>query len=332
MNISILGAGNWGTTLAIVAGENGHSVLLWEFDKANYESIKKYRENKKYLPGIYLPETVIVSNKIEDIADFTDIVLFVIPSATIRQTALKIKKNHLININTILVSASKGLENGTQMRMSEILKEIFPENSVVALSGPSIANEVADKKPTAIVAASISKDPAKTVQYALSNENLRIYKSTDIIGVELGGALKNVIVIAAGILDGMGLGDNSKAALITRGLAEITRLGMKLGAKRETFAGLSGIGDLFVTATSKHSRNRYVGEKIGKGMRLDDILNSMYMVAEGVNTAFVAKKLGDKYNVSMPITTEVNNILFNDKDRSRIVIDLMKRSLKDENR
>jgi glycerol-3-phosphate dehydrogenase (NAD(P)+) len=242
---------------------------------------------------------------------------------------LKIK--NLIHKNTILVSASKGLENGTQMRMSDILKEIFPQNNVVALSGPSIANEVADKKPTAIVAASISEDAAKSVQYALSDENLRIYKSTDIVGVELGGALKNVIVIAAGILDGMGLGDNTKATLITRGLAEITRLGIKLGAKRETFAGLSGLGDLFVTATSKHSRNRYVGERIGKGMRLDDILKSMYMVAEGINTASVAKKLGDKYKISMPITTEVNNILFNDKNRKQIVIDLMKRSLKDEN-
>jgi glycerol-3-phosphate dehydrogenase (NAD(P)+) len=329
MNISILGAGNWGTTLAIVAGDNGHSVLLWEFDRENYESIEKYRENRKYLPGIYLPETVTVSNNIEDIVDFTDIVLFVIPSIVLRQTALKIK--NLIHKNTILVSASKGLENGTQMRMSEILKEIFPQNNVVALSGPSIANEVADKKPTAIVAASISEDAAKSVQYALSDENLRIYKSTDIVGVELGGALKNVIVIAAGILDGMGLGDNTKATLITRGLAEITRLGIKLGAKRETFAGLSGLGDLFVTATSKHSRNRYVGERIGKGMRLDDILKSMYMVAEGINTASVAKKLGDRYKISMPITTEVNNILFNDKNRKQIVIDLMKRSLKDEN-
>ncbi|RKX72126.1 glycerol-3-phosphate dehydrogenase [candidate division TA06 bacterium] len=329
MNISVLGAGNWGTTLAIVAGDNGHSVMLWEIDRKNYESIEKYRENKKYLPGIYLPKTVIVSNSIKDIVDFADIVLFVVPSVALRQTALKIK--NLIQRDTILVSASKGLENGTQMRMSEILKEIFPENSVVALSGPSIANEVADKKPTAIVAASISEDAAKSVQYALSNEYLRIYKSTDVIGVELGGALKNVIVIAAGILDGMGLGDNTKATLITRGLAEITRLGVKLGAKKETFAGLSGIGDLFVTATSKHSRNRYVGEKIGKGMRLDDILKSMYMVAEGINTASVAKKLGDKHKISMPITKEVNNILFNDKDRKQIVIDLMKRSLKDEN-
>ncbi|NIA22614.1 MAG: NAD(P)H-dependent glycerol-3-phosphate dehydrogenase [Proteobacteria bacterium] len=328
MRISVLGAGNWGTTLSIICANNRNEVLLWEYDKENYKVIKKYKENKKYLPGIKLPGSITVTSNIAEIAQYSDIILFVVPSKHFRETAELAKA--FIKKNSIIASAAKGLEHKTHKRMSEILYEYFPNNKIVSLSGPTIANEIAHKKPAAIVSASKDTRASETVQKILSNEYFRVYRNDDIIGVELGGAIKNVIVLAAGIIDGMGLGDNSKAALITRGLAEITRLGIKMGARRETFSGLSGLGDLFVTSTSKYSRNRHVGEKLGEGMRLKDILSSMFMVAEGVETASAALELSKSLNVNMPITEAVNRILFNESDIKLVISELMNRSLKDE--
>jgi glycerol-3-phosphate dehydrogenase (NAD(P)+) len=328
MDISVLGAGNWGTTLSIICANNDHNVLLWEYDKENCKTIKEYRENKKYLPGIKLPNTINVTSDISGIAQYSDLILFVVPSKHFRNTAKLAKE--FIKKNSIIASAAKGLEHETHKRMSEILYEYLPDNKIVALSGPTIANEIAHRKPAAIVAASKDIEAAQLVQKVLSNDYFRVYRNDDIIGVELGGAIKNVIVLAAGIIDGMGIGDNAKAALITRGLAEITRLGIKMGARRETFSGLSGLGDLIVTSTSKYSRNRHVGEKLGEGMRLKDILSSMFMVAEGVETASVALELSESLNVSMPITKAVNKILFEERDIAITIKELMNRSLKDE--
>ncbi len=328
MRISVLGAGNWGTTLSTICAGNKNEVLLWEFDKENCRSINKYKENKKYLPGIKLTDSIKVTSEVSKISEYPDITIFVVPSKYFRSTVETAKP--FINENTILVTATKGLEHKTHKRMSEILSEYFPKNKIVAMSGPTIANEIAHKKPAAIVAASKDIESAKIVQKTLSNDYFRVYRNDDITGVELGGAIKNVIVLAAGIIDGMELGDNAKAALITRGLAEITRLGVKMGAKRDTFSGLSGLGDLFVTSTSRHSRNRHVGEKLGEGMRLKDILSSMIMVAEGVETASVVLDLSRSLGVSMPITEAVNKILFEEIEIKKTISDLMRRSLKDE--
>lgn len=235
--------------------------------------------------------------------------------------------------NTILVSVSKGIENKHLMTMSQMLKDVHPQlskNQIGVLSGPSHAEEVSRRIPTAVVAASIDHDTSKSIQAAFMNSYFRVYSSTDILGVELGGAFKNVIAIGAGIIDGAGFGDNTKAAIMTRGVAEISRLGLAMGAKPETFAGLSGMGDLIVTCMSKHSRNRYVGEQIGKGKTLKEVLKSMDMVAEGVETSRSASKLADKHKIEVPITTEVFKILFEDKDPVKATTDLMTRDMKTE--
>ncbi|GIK21789.1 MAG: NAD(P)H-dependent glycerol-3-phosphate dehydrogenase [Ignavibacteriales bacterium] len=331
MKISVLGAGGWGTTLGILLHYNGHQVTLWEYKKNYVKELLKKRINSLYLPGVPIPEEISITHDLEESIHQKNILVLAVPSQFLRSVVEQIKYPDIKN--SILVSVSKGIENKHLMTMSQMLKDVHPQlskNQIGVLSGPSHAEEVSRRIPTAVVAASIDHDTSKSIQAAFMNSYFRVYSSTDILGVELGGAFKNVIAIGAGIIDGAGFGDNTKAAIMTRGVAEISRLGLAMGAKPETFAGLSGMGDLIVTCMSKHSRNRYVGEQIGKGKTLKEVLKSMDMVAEGVETSRSASKLADKHKIEVPITTEVYKILFEDKDPVKATTDLMTRDMKTE--
>jgi glycerol-3-phosphate dehydrogenase (NAD(P)+) len=278
MKISVLGAGGWGTTLSILLHYNGHQVTLWEYKKNYAKFLIKTRENKQYLPGIKIPPEIKITDDITEAATNKNIIVLAVPSQFLRGV---IKDISFSNIkNSILVSVAKGIEKKTLLTMSQMLQDVFPsldDNQVGVLSGPSHAEEVSKKIPTAVVAASKNEETSKSIQAAFMTGYFRVYSSLDILGVELGGAFKNVIAIGAGIVDGVGFGDNTKAAIMTRGIAEISRLGLVMGAQPETFAGLSGVGDLIVTCMSRHSRNRYVGEEIGSGKKLKDVLKSMDM-------------------------------------------------------
>jgi len=331
MKISVLGAGGWGTTLAILLHYNGHNVTLWEYKKSYARHLLKKRINTDYLPGIKIPKEVLITSDIEETSDDKNLIVLAVPSQFLRDVIKKINY-HTIE-DTILVSVSKGIEKNTLMTMSQMLKDVFPhinENQIGVISGPSHAEEVSQMVPTAVVAASVDIETSKAIQAAFMTSYFRVYASTDILGVELGGAFKNIIAIGAGIIDGAGFGDNTKAAIMTRGVAEISRLGLAMGARPETFAGLSGMGDLIVTCMSRHSRNRYVGEEIGKGKKLKQILNSMEQVAEGVETTRSAKQLAAKIEIETPITNEVYKILFEDKDPVKATTDLMTRDMKTE--
>lgn len=331
MKISVLGAGGWGTTLGILLHYNGHQVTLWEYKKNYVKELLKKRINSLYLPGVPIPEEISITHDLEESIHQKNILVLAVPSQFLRSVVEQIKYPDIKN--SILVSVSKGIENKHLMTMSQMLKDVHPQlskNQIGVLSGPSHAEEVSRRIPTAVVAASIDHDTSKSIQAAFMNSYFRVYSSTDILGVELGGAFKNVIAIGAGIIDGAGFGDNTKAAIMTRGVAEISRLGLAMGAKPETFAGLSGMGDLIVTCMSKHSRNRYVGEQIGNGKTLKEVLKSMDMVAEGVETSRSASKLADKHKIEVPITTEVYKILFEDKDPVKATTDLMTRDMKTE--
>lgn len=330
MEVAILGAGNWGTTLAILLSKKGHEVTLWEFFSERAEKIRQDRENKDFLPGITIPREIRVTSQIGDIKG-VGLVCFALPSHVMRSCSKLVAQVELDK--SIVVSVAKGIEKETLKRMSEVLGEEIPESSrkgICALSGPSIASEVVRGTPTTVVAASSNQGVAEAVQEAIIGSTLRVYTNPDVIGVELGGALKNVIVIAAGVCDGLGLGANAKGALLTRGLAEITRLGVALGAEPSTFAGLSGMGDLITTSFSSHSRNRYLGEEIAKGRSLNDILSSMVMVAEGVNTTLSARELAKRYSVEMPITEQVYLTLFEGKPPRDAISHLMLREPKPE--
>jgi glycerol-3-phosphate dehydrogenase (NAD(P)+) len=329
MKISVLGAGGWGTTLAILLHYNGHQVTLWEYKKNYVKELIKKRINSVYLPGINIPKEIIITHDLKESVHQRNLIVFAVPSQFLRSVVEEINFSEMKN--SILVSVAKGIENKRLMTMSQMLKDVHPnlkEEQIGVLSGPSHAEEVSRRIPTAVVAASIDHDTSKSIQAAFMTSYFRVYSSTDILGVELGGAFKNVIAIGAGIIDGAGFGDNTKAAIMTRGVAEISRLGLAMGARPETFAGLSGMGDLIVTCMSKHSRNRYVGEQIGKGKKLKEVLKSMEMVAEGVETSRSASKLADKNKVETPITTEVYKILFEDKDPVKATTDLMTRDMK----
>lgn len=331
MRISVLGAGGWGTTLAILLHYNGHNISLWEFDKSYSKNLDKHRENKLYLPGITIPDEIEITNDLRESVNNKNMIVLAVPSQFLRGA---IKKIDYFDIkNAILVSVAKGVENNSLMTMTQMIKDVFPgmDNSQIgALSGPSHAEEVSRRIPTAVVAASGSLETSKSIQAAFMNSYFRVYSSVDILGVELGGAVKNVIAIGAGIVDGAKFGDNTKAAIMTRGIAEIARLGTALGAKPETFAGLSGMGDLIVTCMSRHSRNRFVGEKIGEGQKLKKILKDMNMVAEGVETCRSVKQLADNHQVSTPIVNEVYYMLFEDKDPVKATTDLMTRDMRSE--
>jgi glycerol-3-phosphate dehydrogenase (NAD(P)+) len=331
MDISVLGAGGWGTTLAILLQSNGHNVTLWEFEKDQVDQVLTTRLNEKYLPGIPIPEEILITDDLEKASNSKELIILAVPSQFLRNVIVDLKHDDLRN--SILVSVAKGVENKSLMTMTQMMKDVIPQindHQIGVLSGPSHAEEVAKKTPTAVVAASINKQTAGTIQNAFMNSYFRVYTSTDVIGVEMGGAFKNVIAIGAGIIDGVKFGDNTKAAIMTRGIAEISRLGIKLGARPETFAGLSGMGDLIVTCMSRHSRNRYVGEQIGSGKKLKEVLNSMSMVAEGVQTTQSVVQLANRCKVETPIAGEVYNILFEGKDPSKATYDLMTRDMKTE--
>ncbi|UCE18060.1 MAG: NAD(P)H-dependent glycerol-3-phosphate dehydrogenase [Gemmatimonadota bacterium] len=330
--IVILGAGSWGITLACHMHRCGYGVSLWEYREDVAEKLQQERRSLELLPEILLAESIEVSSQLEELlVDQSMMLVFVVPSHVLREVAQKVAL--LMTRELYVISAVKGIENGTFKRMSEILEEELPDglqSRIAVLSGPSHAEEVSRQIPTSVVAASLRQDVAETVQKVFMSPHFRVYTNHDLIGVELGGALKNIIAIAAGISDGLGFGDNTKGALLTRGLAEITRLGVALGAEPSTFAGLSGTGDLITTCLSRYSRNRYVGEEIGKGKTLSQVLENMVMVAEGVLTTKAAYQLAQQYRVEMPITNEVHAVLFEDKEPARAVNDLMMRAAKAE--
>ncbi|MBT8380159.1 MAG: NAD(P)H-dependent glycerol-3-phosphate dehydrogenase [Ignavibacteria bacterium] len=331
MKISVLGAGGWGTTLAILLHYNGHKVTLWEYQKSYARELNKKRINKDYLPGIKIPDEIIITPDLDESADDKNLIVLAVPSQFLRKVVKKI--NYSSIRDAVLVSVSKGIEKDSLMTMSQMLLDVqssMSENQIGVISGPSHAEEVSHRTPTAVVAASVDVEASKTIQAAFVTSYFRVYSSTDILGVELGGAFKNIIAIGAGIIDGAGFGDNTKAAIMTRGVAEISRLGLAMGARPETFAGLSGMGDLIVTCMSKHSRNRYVGEQIGKGKKLNAVIKSMEQVAEGVDTTRSAKKLAEKFDVETPITNQVYKILYEEKDPIKATTDLMTRDMKTE--
>jgi len=327
--IAVLGAGSWGTTIAIHLYKQKHSVKLWEYYPENVAYMNKTRRNP-LLEGIPIPADIPILNDLRQAVEDVQCLVIAVPSHTVR--ALLEKLTGLVDKKVLFVNLSKGIEENTLLRISEIIHNVLahPTEKIVTLHGPSHAEEVSREIPTAIVAASTYIDSARYVQQLFLSNYFRVYTSTDIIGVEIGGAIKNIIAIASGISDGLGLGDNTKAALITRGLMEIIRIGVYLGAREETFAGLSGVGDLIVTCGSKHSRNRYVGEEIGKGRKLQDILNGMSMVAEGVHTCSTVHQMMKKYQILMPISEEIYQVLFEGKNPKKALNDLMTRDPVDE--
>lgn len=331
IRIGVVGGGSWGTALANLLADKGFKIDFWVFEKEVKDQIRDLKENKIFLPGVTLSSNLFPSNDIEDVVAGKDLVVIVVPSHVMRETAMKI--SGLVGKSTIIVSASKGIENDTFLTMSGVLKECIPgvpEENIAALSGPSFAKEVAGKVPTAVTAASKDLDTAAFVQSVFAAPFFRVYTNDDVTGVELGGAVKNVIVIAAGVIDGLGLGLNTRAALITRGLTEIRRLGLALGAKPRTFTGLAGVGDLLLTCTGELSRNHTIGKKIGQGMKLKEILSEMRMVAEGIKTARSVYNLSLKLGVEMPISHEIYRILYEDLSPKEAVLRLMTRDLKQE--
>ncbi|MGA9365747.1 MAG: NAD(P)H-dependent glycerol-3-phosphate dehydrogenase [Bacteroidota bacterium] len=331
MRIAILGAGGWGTTLAILLSDNKHKVSLWTYSEDQARAIRETRTNAQFLPGIVVPSQIEILTDIEQAVAQEDLVVAAVPSQFLRSVAKQVAQ---CDFRTkIVVNVAKGIENDTLMTMSEVLGDVLTrlrKENICTLSGPSFAEEVSRKIPTAVVAASASIPTAKIVQGVFTTPYFRVYVNEDTRGVELGGSLKNVIAIGAGISDGAGFGDNTKAAIMTRGIAEITRLGVAMGADPRTFVGLSGVGDLIVTCMSRHSRNRHVGEQVGKGRKLSDVLKDMVMVAEGVQTTESTRDLARKYSIEMPITNEVHNALFEGKDPHKATQDLMTRDVKGE--
>lgn len=325
--ITVLGSGGWGMALGLSAYNCGHNVTLWSPFEKEVELLNTTRTNEKLLKGIFLPEDIKITSDMSNVENSL-LTVIAVPSTAVRSVAKQLSafKNF-----GIIVGLSKGLEDGTYKRLSEVISEENPDSSVVILSGPSHAEEVARKIPTSLVAASRSLTAASIVQDELSNEFLRIYTSDDIVGVELGGALKNVIAICAGICDGLNLGDNSKAALITRGLAEMSKLGVKMGANERTFAGLSGIGDLVVTCTSVHSRNNRFGNLVGSGVDIKTALERVGTV-EGYYACKTAYSLAKKYNVTMPIVEVCYGVLYENKPINNVVKELMLRPKQAENR
>jgi glycerol-3-phosphate dehydrogenase (NAD(P)+) len=321
--VAIIGSGSWGTALAVLLHNNGHNVSIWSFKKEEADSIRQNLENKEYLPGISLSEEINITHIEQQAVENADIVVLSTPSKFVRAITNRFKP--YLNENQIIVNVAKGLEEDTLYTLSEVIESELPKNPVCVLSGPSHAEEVGRGIPTTCVVACEDIKTAEYVQNIFMNPVFRVYTNTDIMGVEIGGALKNVIALAAGTSDGLGFGDNTKAALMTRGIAEISRLGVAMGAKRETFSGLTGIGDLIVTCTSMHSRNRRAGMLLGQGKSLSETLEEVHQVVEGVNTAKAAFDLAKKYNVVMPITEEINKVLFENKEAKQAVVDLMTR-------
>lgn len=328
--VVIIGAGSWGTALGLVLARKGYDITLWEFNKERAEEIQNNRENKRYLPGIKFPDNLNVTYEKEGLLEGIKYVVFSVPSQVLRGVIRGFSND--LTEDMLLVNTAKGIEVSTGMRLSEVMKDEIKgkfHKNIVVLSGPTHAEEVAVGIPTTIVAAG-EKEKAAEIQELFNSKVFRVYLSEDVVGVELGAAVKNCLAIGAGIADGMGFGDNTKAALITRGIAEMIRYGKACGAKEITFSGLSGIGDLIVTCASKHSRNRHVGECLGKGQDIQTILNEMTMVAEGVPTVKAVYEQIQKLNISMPILEATYNIIYKNANARNMVEELMERTLKEE--
>lgn len=323
MKIAVIGSGSWGTAASVLLAKHNADIYLWSWQQSETDRLNRDRENKEFLPGIMLPENINCTHSMEEAADGADLIVTVVPSPATRTTAKQLSP--FVKPSQPIVNLSKGLEDGTLMRLSEVYKAEIPQARIAVMSGPSHAEEVSRGLPTTNVVASEDNQLACFIQDIFMDKTFRVYTGNDVIGVELGGALKNVMALCAGISDGLGYGDNTKAALMTRGLAEITRLGVKMGAKSETFSGLSGIGDLIVTCTSMYSRNRRAGILLGQGKSLEETLKEVHMVVEGVNTAGAALALSKKFDVPMPIVYEANEILYNNKNAREAVNSLMTR-------
>ena len=327
-NIGVIGAGSWGTALAKLLSDNGHRVTLYSAIASEIDMLNEYHEQKEKLPGVMLPEEMVFTADLEEAMKDKDILVLAVPSPFTRSTAKNMSR--YAKKGQLIVSVAKGIEEGTFHTLSEIIREEIKDSRVVVLCGPTHAEEVGKGVPTAIVAGSADEDDALLVQDVFMNTYFRVYTSDDPYGMELGGALKNVIALAAGIADGLGYGDNTKAALITRGIHEVARLGVACGGKRETFEGLTGIGDLIVTCASMHSRNRRAGILIGQGRTADEAMAEVKQVVEGVYSAKAAMHLSAKYGVDMPIVQEVNKVLFENKKPADALVDLMTRDRKSE--
>ncbi|MBZ5202282.1 NAD(P)H-dependent glycerol-3-phosphate dehydrogenase [Planomicrobium chinense] len=328
--VSVFGAGSWGTALSYVLAQNGHDLLLWTHRAEQADEINNHTNNR-YLKNIQLPETLKATADLKQTVEHSDVYVLAVPTKAIREVCASIKEN--LNKKALFVHVSKGIEPDSLKRISEMIREEIPEQwieDVVVLSGPSHAEEVVLEHPTTVTAACENTKSAERIQDLFMNNYFRVYTNTDVIGVEIGGALKNIIALAVGITDGLGYGDNAKAALMTRGLAEIARLGVKMGATPLTFSGLSGVGDLIVTCTSVHSRNWRAGNMLGKGKSIDEVLEEMGMVVEGIRTTKAAYQLSQKHGVPMPITAALYAVLFEDVSTDEAVERLMGRMKKNE--
>ncbi len=328
-SIGVIGAGSWGTALALLLHNNGHEVTLWSILEDEVELLSTKRENPDKLPGVKLPEDMAVTSDLKQAMSGRDMLVLAVPSPFVRSTAHSMRE--VAAEGQIIVNVSKGIEEATLLTMSQVIKEEIPQAQVAVMSGPSHAEEVGKGLPTTIVVGADNRKTAEYIQGLFMSEVFRVYTSPDVTGIELGAALKNVVALAAGIADGLGYGDNTKAALITRGIAEIARLGIAMGGKMETFGGLSGIGDLIVTCASMHSRNRRAGILIGKGYGYEEAMKEVKMVVEGVYSARAALGLAEKYHVTLPIIEQVNEVLFHEKRADEAVKDLMLRDKKLEN-
>lgn len=324
----IIGAGSWGTALAMLLHKNGHEVTVWSVIEAEIAMLKKEHEHKEKLPGVKLPEDMVFTTDLRAAVEGRDVLVLAVPSPYTRSTARMLKE--YAEPGQRIVNVAKGIEEETLMTLSQIVEEEVPQAEAAVLSGPSHAEEVSRGIPTTIVVGAGKKETAEYLQNLFMNDVFRVYTSSDVLGIELGGALKNVVALAAGIADGLGYGDNTKAALITRGIAEIARLGVTMGAKFETFCGLTGIGDLIVTCASMHSRNRRAGILIGQGKTMEEAMKEVKMVVEGVYSAKAAMGLAVKYGVQLPIIEQVNAVLFENKPADEAVKDLMLRDKKIE--
>lgn len=327
-NVSVIGAGSWGTALSLVLSENGHNVTLWSIAQSEIDMLNEFHEHKDKLPGVILPDDMIFTTDLKVACHDKELLVLAVPSVYTRSTAALM--GGIVEKDQIIVNVAKGIEESSLMTLSEVIEQEIPQAKVAVMSGPSHAEEVGEKIPTTCVVGARNRETAEFVQNIFMNKFFRVYISPDVLGIELGGALKNVVALAAGMADGLGYGDNTKAALITRGISEISRLGVKMGASAETFAGLTGIGDLVVTCASKHSRNRKAGMLMGQGYDMDSAMKEVKMVVEGVYSAKAALALAKKYDVEVPIIEKVNDILFNGSKVKDAVGELMNREKKEE--
>ncbi|MFP3154630.1 NAD(P)H-dependent glycerol-3-phosphate dehydrogenase [Lachnospiraceae bacterium ZAX-1] len=327
--IGIIGAGSWGTALAIVLAGNDHEVTIWSIIEEEIKMLSKEREHKSKLPGIRIPQTIRLTTDLKSAMEEKDLLVLAVPSVYTRSTAKEMRS--FVKDGQLIVSVAKGIEETTLKTLAEIIKDEIPQSNIAVLSGPSHAEEVGRGLPTTCVVGAKERKTAEYIQNLFMNEVFRVYTSPDILGIELGASLKNVIALAAGMADGLGYGDNTKAALITRGIAEISRLASAMGAKQETLSGLAGIGDLIVTCASVHSRNRKAGMLIGQGKSMKEAMEEVKMIVEGVYSAKAAMSLAKKYNVPMPIIEQVNEVLFEEKPVKEAVQELMLREKKVEN-